>query len=119
MITHLRTQKTALLLAYLAYYPNRPHLRSALTELLRPDSTMDAARANLSNALSWLRRQFHGQPGDAASIDGQRETGPFASPPFILADHAFVQLDPDRFTTDVAEFAAAFRYAAGAAPARP
>jgi DNA-binding SARP family transcriptional activator len=66
VITHFRTQKTALLLAYLAYYRNRPHARSALTELLWPDSPVDAARANLSNALSWLRRQFQEWPADAA-----------------------------------------------------
>jgi DNA-binding SARP family transcriptional activator len=101
-ITHFRSQKTALLFAYLAYYPARPHSRGALMDLLWPDSRLEAARANLSNSLSWLRRQLH------------PETESSTSPPLILADHASVQLNPALFTTDVAELEAALEAAAHA-----
>jgi DNA-binding SARP family transcriptional activator len=126
-ITHFRTQKTAVLFAYLAYYPHRPHPRGELMELLWPEHRVDAARANLSNALSWLRRQLrsqldessgwrvermaHAAPSELSTLDSQLST-------MIIADHASIQLNPALFTTDVAEFEVALQTAARAAPAR-
>lgn len=99
-ITHFRSQKTALLFAYLAYYPARPQSRTALMDLLWPDSRLEAARANLSNALSWLRREFPPEsPG---------------SPFLIVADHTCVQLNPVLFRTDVAELEVALQAVAQA-----
>src|SRR5438876_7973175 len=65
IVTRFRTQKTSLLLAYLAYYSRRTHPREALMELLWPESEVEVARHKLSVALSSLRSQL--EPGDAAS----------------------------------------------------
>src|SRR5207244_5652514 len=58
VITRFRTQKTAALLAYLAYYLRRNHPREALVELLWPGCDPASGRNNLSKALSSLRHQF-------------------------------------------------------------
>src|SRR5205823_10337922 len=61
-VARFRTQKTAVLLAYLACHPHRSHSREALIELLWPDEEEEAGRHNLRNALSALRRQLE-RPG--------------------------------------------------------
>src|SRR5947208_3284287 len=61
-ISRFRTQKTAALLAYLAFYKQRSHPRDILIELFWPESALDAARTNLSVALNALRHQLEG-PG--------------------------------------------------------
>src|SRR6266849_3523629 len=58
VVSRFQTQKIGLLLAYLAYYPQRPHPREALIELLWPEGEAHAGRNNLSVSLSWLRRQL-------------------------------------------------------------
>src|SRR6478672_8669285 len=58
VVIHFRTQKAALLLAYLAYYHERIHPREALIELLWPECEPQAGRNNLSKELSWLRAQL-------------------------------------------------------------
>src|SRR5205085_7350177 len=92
-----QTQKTAVLLAYLAFYPQRSHPREALVDLLWPEDGSDAARHRLRMALSSLRRQLE-PPGPLAGA-------------LILANRASVQLNPANFTTDVAEFEAALQAA--------
>src|SRR5438105_10445763 len=96
-VTRFRTQKTAVLLAYLACHPHRTHPREALVELLWPDDEEEAARQNLRNALSGLRRQLElpGLPADQV----------------LLTDRFAVQLNPERVTTDVGEFEALLRRA--------
>src|SRR5438552_1189613 len=102
-IIHFRTHKTAALLAYLAYFLPRSHPREVLTELLWPESDLDAGRHSLSVALSALRHQLEppGIPDGAV----------------LIADRFSVRLAPDAVTTDVSEFEAALRCASEAASA--
>src|SRR5688572_1184284 len=57
-VTRFRTQKTAALLGYLAFYRRQVHSREHLIELLWPEGHLDAGRNSLSTALSSLRRQL-------------------------------------------------------------
>jgi predicted ATPase/DNA-binding SARP family transcriptional activator len=101
VLTRFRTQKTGSLLAYLAYYSQRSHLRDALIELFWPDSDPSAGRNNLSRELSWLRQHLE----------------PPSLPPgtVIAADRAGIRLNPLAVATDVAAFEAALRAAERAA----
>jgi predicted ATPase/DNA-binding SARP family transcriptional activator len=99
-ITRYRTHKTASLLAYLAYYRPRPHLRDVLIDLLWPDCTPEAGRQSLSKALSSLRHQLE-PPGVAPGT-------------VLLADRRSVRLSPACVTTDVARFETALKDAARA-----
>lgn len=98
VIGRFRTQKTGALLAYLAYFRGRTHGRETLIELLWPDVPPDAGRHSLSQALSSLRSQLEPPGVPAGSV--------------IIADKLSVELNPDAFTTDVAEFEQALRQAA-------
>jgi DNA-binding SARP family transcriptional activator len=71
-VTRFRTQKTAMLLAYLARHPHRAHSRETLAELLWPDEEEEAGRHNLRNTLSALRRQLE-RPRLLAASDAVRE----------------------------------------------
>lgn len=93
----LQTRKAGALLAYLAYFADRPHPRSVLGELLWPDADPDMARHNLRQALFSIRRQFE-------------EPSPHTLP-LILADREAVQINPERVTTDVSAFRLALRRA--------
>jgi class 3 adenylate cyclase len=97
LVTHFRTQNTGTLLAYLAYYPQRAHLRDELIDLLWPDADPDAARTSLRQALFLLRQQLEppGVPPGAV----------------LLATRASVRLNPEAVTTDVAEFDTALQAA--------
>lgn len=99
-ITRFRTQKTALLLAYLAMHRLRTHPRDQLIELLWPDSDREAGRTNLSVALNALRRQMEPPGVPAGSI--------------LVADRLQVHLHPAAFATDVEEFDRAVRAAEAA-----
>jgi DNA-binding SARP family transcriptional activator len=92
-VTRFRTQKSAWLLAYLAYHSHRSYPREFLIELLWPDCDIDAGRHRLSVALSSLRSQLAlpGVPG----------------PGVLIADNFSVGLNGAVVTTDVAEFEAA------------
>lgn len=90
LITRFRTQKTGALLAFLAYHRQHSHGREVLIEMLWPDTTPESGRHNLSHALSSLRNLLE-PPGVPAGF-------------VIIADRFSVQLNPDAFTTDVAEF---------------
>ena len=97
LITRFRSQRTALLLGYLAYHRHRSHPREVLIELLWPDAEPEAGRHSLSQALSSLRHQLE-PPGIPAGA-------------VIVADRAAVELNPEACATDVAEFEAALRTA--------
>ena len=85
VVTRFRTQKTALLLAYLAYYGRRAHSRETLIELLWPESDAELGRHNLSVALSWLRNQLEppSAPGAALSSKTIASPSPSSSTPAI------------------------------------
>ncbi len=84
------TRKCALLLAYLARYPDRPVSRTTLATMLWPDKDEASGRNNLSPAISLLRRQ----------LDPRRE-GLFS------CDRNSVRLRPGTVRTDVTTFLAA------------
>jgi predicted ATPase/DNA-binding SARP family transcriptional activator len=94
-VARFPTQKTALLLAHLAFYVDREHSRGVLTDLLWPDADLPAGCNSLSQALFSLRRALR-TPGTQA-------------PSILLADRHSVRLNPDAVTTDVAEFEAALQ----------
>jgi predicted ATPase/DNA-binding SARP family transcriptional activator/Tfp pilus assembly protein PilF len=123
VLSHFRSQKTAALLAYLAYYHPRAHSRDFLIELLWPDADLQAARHNLSNALSWLRRQLEPRSVDGGSLMVDGPTPPGRSQPstlnpqpstLIVADRFSVRLNTEAVATDVADFRAALQAASGA-----
>jgi DNA-binding SARP family transcriptional activator len=97
IVTHFRTQKTALLLAYLAYFGQRTHSREELIELLWPGCKPDAGRSGLSRELCWLRAQL--EPGTGWV---RRSAGTL-----LITDRFTVRLNPAGFTTDCARFDAA------------
>lgn len=57
-VTHFRTRKTALLLAYLSIHLHQTHPRETLIDLLWEDSDIDTGRTSLRVALSSLHKQF-------------------------------------------------------------
>src|SRR5437660_1745140 len=97
IITRFRTQKTAALLAYLAYQRERAHPREHLIDLLWPEADVLSGRKSLSMALSSLRHQLEppGVPHGA----------------ILRADRHAVQLNPEAVSTDVAEFETALQRA--------
>src|SRR5215213_2657018 len=97
VLTRFRTQKTAALVAYLTYYPQRPHLRDALIELFWPDGDLAAGRNNLSRELAWLRQHLEPPPSPHGAV--------------IAADRTTIRLIDAAITTDVAAFTAALRAA--------
>src|SRR5712692_1297104 len=94
VIERFRSQKTGVLLAYLAYHCHRTHQREALIELLWPACEPHSGRQRLSTALSWLRHQLEPLP----------RSGPMLAGAVLIADRASVRLNPEAITTDVAEF---------------
>jgi predicted ATPase/DNA-binding SARP family transcriptional activator len=89
-INRFRSQKTAELLAHLAFYPQRMHSREVLTGLLWPEFENSAARKSLRVALSSLRHQLE-PPG-------------IASGSIILANPSYVGLNAQAIATDVVDF---------------
>jgi len=92
--TRFRTEKTASLLAFLAFHGNRGHTREILTDLFWPDADPASGRHSLRLALSSLRRQLAPTGSDR---------------PLLLADRQTVQLDPHCFESDVQEVEESFR----------
>lgn len=90
VITRFRTQKTAALLAYLAYTLPRRHARETLIELIWPECEPAAGRHNLSNALSSLRAQL--------------EPSGVATGTVLVVDRNSVSLDPAQVSVDAVEF---------------
>lgn len=68
----LPTQKAAQLLGFLCIPPRRTHSREVLATLLWPDATPEAARHNLRQALSWLKKAL-GE--DALVLEGRERIG--------------------------------------------
>lgn len=101
VISRFSTQKSAALLAYLAYYRQRSHPRDELIELLWPDRDLEAGRMSLRTALASLRRQLE-SPG----IPAHR---------ILVANRSVVYLNPDAVTTYVVGFEAALQSAEKAA----
>ncbi len=91
-ITRFRTQKTAALLAYLAYHLGRTFPRETLVDMLWPGDSI-SGRHSLSTALTSLRRQVElpGLPADSV----------------LVADRYCVALSADTVSTDVIQFRAA------------
>jgi DNA-binding SARP family transcriptional activator len=58
VVTRFRTEKTALLLAYLATHLHQSHPREVLIDLLWPDSDVHSGRTSLRVAVSALRKLF-------------------------------------------------------------
>jgi predicted ATPase/DNA-binding SARP family transcriptional activator/Tfp pilus assembly protein PilF len=98
VVTRFRARRTGSLLAYLAFYLDRPHPREVLIELLWPEAETHSGRSNLSRELTSLRRQLEppGMPAGAV----------------VLADRDSVQLNPAACATDVKAFEAALQMAA-------
>ncbi len=90
-ITRFRTQKTGLLLAYLAHHNKRRHTREPLVEMLWPDTPIEQGRQGLSMALSSLRAQL--EPPDSGILPGT----------VLLADRATVGVSA-AIATDTARF---------------
>src|SRR5947209_7916825 len=79
VIARFRTHKTAALLAYLAHYADRPHLRKDLIERYWPEVGPEAGSVNFRQALSSLRHQLE-PPGVRGGT-------------VIVADHTSVRLN--------------------------
>jgi predicted ATPase/DNA-binding SARP family transcriptional activator len=90
-LTRFRTQKTAALLAYLAYHHDRLHAREVLIDLFWPDApSPENGRVSLSVALSSLRNQLEPPGVPAHSV--------------VIADRHQVGLNAGMVTTDVHRF---------------
>src|SRR5262249_12028118 len=100
------TRKIGGLLGYLACFLHRAHPRDTLIELFWPEVDRESGRTSLRSALPLLHRLLEPLPQPpSASLD-----------PVLIADRQTVHLDPERVTTDVAEFERHLRAAAQAAP---
>lgn len=101
LVSRFRTEKTASLFAFLAYFADRSHSREFLAELFWPDSEPEASAHSLRVALSSLRNQF--------AIPQRSES-------LIQSTRREVRLDPQLFATDVQEFNAAIQMAGAGDP---
>src|SRR5579871_5678213 len=99
-VDRFRTEKTGVLLAYLAYFGDRAHPRELLADMLWPDADTARGRMSLRTSLASLRRQLE-PPGTRAGT-------------VLVGDAASVRLHPGAFATDVAEFHRALQRAAEA-----
>lgn len=86
------SKKAQALLAYLAMPPGQPHRRDKLASMLWSDRSEDAARQNLRQCLSAMRRVS--ETGEALPI---------------IAEGDLLRLDPAKVTIDVCEFEQALR----------
>jgi predicted ATPase/DNA-binding SARP family transcriptional activator len=73
-VTGFESNKVRALLTYLAVESDRPHSREALTGLLWPEQPEKAARHNLRQALSNLRRAIHDDQADPPFLGITRGT---------------------------------------------
>lgn len=99
--SRFQTQKTASLLAYLAFHRGRDVSREVLIGLLWPDVDPASGRNRLSVALSSLRKLLDDSCG----------------PDALVATRFSIRLDPALISTDVAEFESLIGEAA--APSAP
>lgn len=96
-ITQFESRKTGLLLACLALYARQDHSREALAERLWEEVDLTVGRNRLKQALASLRRQL--EPPDLPSGS------------VLVADRFTLHLNPQAFTSDVAEFEALLKIA--------
>lgn len=89
-IDRFRTEKTAVLLAYLAYHLDRSHSREELIELLWPEADTARGQMSLRTAIASLRRQLE-PPGTRAGT-------------VIFSDKKSLRLNSASAITDVGEF---------------
>jgi predicted ATPase/DNA-binding SARP family transcriptional activator len=89
-LRRFRTQKTAGVFAYLALHVGKPQPREVLFQLFWPDWDIAAARHNLSNALSSLRRQLEPPGFERGSV--------------LVTDRQNVLLRAETVVTDVGVF---------------
>ncbi|MGC4044414.1 MAG: tetratricopeptide repeat protein [Armatimonas sp.] len=80
-----RTRQTGGVLAYLAYFMDRPHPREVLMDLFWPEADIDSARNRLNIVLSSIRQTL--------STEGNE--------PVFISDHHQIRFNPALFTTDV------------------
>src|SRR5580704_5204281 len=95
-VRRFRSQKSASLLAYLAFH-QAPQSRETLIALLWPDTEVEVGRHNLSMALSFLRHQLEPPGVPPGSV--------------IVADRYCVRLNPAAVTVDALEFEMSLRKA--------
>lgn len=95
--------KAGALLAYLTFFPDVPHSRETLAEILWPNTEPRAARANLRFVLSTLRRNLE-PPGIPAGT-------------VLRTDISSIRLRGDVISTDVVEFTSALSTASRATEA--
>lgn len=93
-----QTQKTGEMLAYLAYFSDRPHLRDEMSEILWPGSEPVAGRNRLKQALASLRRHLEPAGVPAGSV--------------LVANRVQVQLNPQAIVVDIGAFRVALQAAA-------
>jgi predicted ATPase/DNA-binding SARP family transcriptional activator len=89
-VSHFPTEKSRLLLAYLAAYPQLTPTREELVERFWPESDFDAGRVSLRQALAQVRRILE-PPGVPTGA-------------FLIADRSKVCLNTELFATDVARW---------------
>ena len=97
VLERFQTQKTAALLAFLAYHSGLRHSREMLVDLLWPDAELDVGRKRLSQALSWLRRQMEAPAHPEA--------------PFLETDRLYVRLRLNAASVDALTLDAALHTA--------
>lgn len=97
-VEHFRTQKTASLVALLAFCGGRPQPRERLAERFWPDAEPEAGRHSLNQTLSWIRKTF--------AVDGGS---------LLASDRTNVRFEPELLETDVAELERLVRGAQSAA----
>jgi DNA-binding SARP family transcriptional activator len=100
VVSHFETRKTGALLAYLAYFPDRPHPREVLMELLWQEEEPEATRARLRQTLASLRRAIEPSGMPHGSI--------------LVADRAEARFVPGSISTDAREFDEGLRQAMAA-----
>lgn len=105
-----RTDKARALLAYLMVESARPHRRETLAALLWPDRPDAVARANLRQALSYVRQALRDDGGSHDPPSHSQPHGPGPQerpPPFLLVTPTDVQFNAaSDHTLDVAELEA-------------
>lgn len=90
----LKSYLLSRMLAYLAFYPSRAHLREELLALLWPEEDPAITRNRLRVALNHLRHHLE-PPGVASGA-------------VLATDRFSIRLQPQSFTTDVMQFEAHF-----------
>ncbi|CAN5701530.1 BTAD domain-containing putative transcriptional regulator [soil metagenome] len=92
-VSRFRTRRVGLLLAYLAFYRERPHTRQEVGEMLWPEGEPEVMARNLRQALTSLRHVLEPPPLPANSV--------------LQVQRTSLRLNPDAVATDVEAFEAA------------